>query len=220
LKAAKPVEEPLIGGTRDEHGCFSSAGYSWHPTKGCIQAFNEPKEAELSVDPVHKKKTVLLKAAKPVEEPLIGGTRDEHGCFSSAGYTWHPTKGCIQPFNEPKEVHLSVNPVPKKKAVLLKKPLDKKKSVLKKPLSDSDSEIAHKIYKSLKHKAKKMAKIYHPKVQHSGKHHRAHKKSGKGRGGHRGRRPKRGKGSRKGGKHRRGRKPRNGRQAKKGKKSC
>lgn len=39
-KEAKLDNPPMIGGDKDEHGCFISAGYSWSPTrKQCLRVW-------------------------------------------------------------------------------------------------------------------------------------------------------------------------------------
>ncbi|MBU2213330.1 hypothetical protein KKC44_05990 [Patescibacteria group bacterium] len=37
-----PIDEPLVGGDRDEHGCIGSAGYMWcEPKQKCLRMWKE-----------------------------------------------------------------------------------------------------------------------------------------------------------------------------------
>ncbi len=50
------LEAPLaVGGDRDEHGCFGSAGYQWcAPTSECIRAWELPDVEGQNLDPEQK----------------------------------------------------------------------------------------------------------------------------------------------------------------------
>jgi hypothetical protein len=77
--ACSPSPETL-GGDRDEHGCITSAGYSWCEEKQkCIRIWEE----------------------NCTDEQLLGDDADEHGCIGSAGYSWCEEKQkCIRIWEE------------------------------------------------------------------------------------------------------------------------
>jgi len=44
------MDEPLVGGDSDEHGCIGSAGYSWCEEKQkCLRPWEEPCDSKLNV---------------------------------------------------------------------------------------------------------------------------------------------------------------------------
>lgn len=82
-KAVHEQELEAIGDHRDEHGCMSSAGYSWCDSS---QKCHRPWETACGLS------TVTANA-------MLGDHRDEHGCLVSAGYQWcEDFKGCHRPW--------------------------------------------------------------------------------------------------------------------------
>lgn len=54
---------------------------------GCVQ---EEKVIEMEPDEL-----------EPIDEPIVGGDKDEHGCIGSAGYTWCESKQkCLRSWEE------------------------------------------------------------------------------------------------------------------------
>ncbi len=50
---------------------------------------------------VDGKCSVVCPEGVPVQPPVVGGDRDEHGCIPSAGYTWcEESQKCIRPWEE------------------------------------------------------------------------------------------------------------------------
>lgn len=75
---------PVIGGDKDAHGCYLTAGYSWCDLKKkCLRPWEEKCEATST-------------------EPIVGGDKDEHGCIGSTGYSWCEVKQkCLRIWEEP-----------------------------------------------------------------------------------------------------------------------
>jgi len=68
---------PVIGGSKDEHGCLTSAGYQWCAAEArCVRMWED--FAEMSPE--------LAQAY--CAAPPIGSFTDAHGCRPSAGYQW------------------------------------------------------------------------------------------------------------------------------------
>lgn len=84
VTAIIPGDDTKVGGDTDEHGCKTSAGYTWcEPLKECIKSWETDCPTNGGGD----------------EPPVVGGDTDEHGCKASAGYVWcEPLQECIQPW--------------------------------------------------------------------------------------------------------------------------
>ena len=69
-----------IGGDKDEHGCLTSAGYSWcEGSQNCVRTWETPC----------------------ADGGAIGGDKDAHGCVLMAGYSWCETKSkCLRIWEE------------------------------------------------------------------------------------------------------------------------
>ena len=60
--------------------------------------------ALLAVKLTSKSDKAVQKVETEVEETIVGGDRDEHGCIGSAGYTWCEAKQkCLREWEEPCE---------------------------------------------------------------------------------------------------------------------
>ena len=74
---------PVIGGSTDEHGCLGSAGYQWCEREDrCVRMWELAAERDFEVT------AEAFEAFCSSPRPVIGGSKDEHGCLTSAGYQW------------------------------------------------------------------------------------------------------------------------------------
>lgn len=83
-EAAKVIDEPIVGGDRDEHGCLGPAGYGWDEEVGaCIRVWeldeNKRRAARIAVDYIGQKEGLI------VEEVLVARCL---GCFTVIFDVW------------------------------------------------------------------------------------------------------------------------------------
>lgn len=110
----------VVGGDKDEHGCIGSAGYTWcGERQKCLRTWEEGCAAQGTGDeisnfdecaaagnPVMESYPRRCSAGgktftEEIDEPLLGGDEDEHGCKASAGYSWCGEKQkCLRTWEE------------------------------------------------------------------------------------------------------------------------
>jgi len=89
-KTTKTTDPPVIGGGKDEGGCYISAGYAHCKIlKTCVRSwetktYKEFGDAEFTGCP--SEELFKEKTTKATDPPVIGGDKDEGGCYTSAGY--------------------------------------------------------------------------------------------------------------------------------------
>jgi len=78
------------GGDKDEHGCISSAGYTWcDEVQECVRLWETPCS------------TCNMEGCNSTAV-TVGGDGDEFGCIASAGYVWcNEAQECVRPWETP-----------------------------------------------------------------------------------------------------------------------
>eukprot|EP00750_Incisomonas_marina_P001631 INCI1139.1.p1 GENE.INCI1139.1~~INCI1139.1.p1 ORF type:complete len:232 (-),score=43.55 INCI1139.1:182-877(-) len=81
---AAPAAATVLGGLKDEHGCYPSAGYSWcESSQKCIRSWEE--DCADSTD------------SATASNSTVVGANTNGGCLASAGYTFCPElKECVR----------------------------------------------------------------------------------------------------------------------------
>jgi len=82
------VEETIVGGDKDEHGCIGTAGYTWCELKQkCLREWEEPCE--------DKDKTIEKQCINNDDCVVFGETGDCNcGCFNKS-YQWKSEGECF-----------------------------------------------------------------------------------------------------------------------------
>eukprot|EP01088_Endostelium_zonatum_P020606 TRINITY_DN767_c0_g1_i1.p1 TRINITY_DN767_c0_g1~~TRINITY_DN767_c0_g1_i1.p1 ORF type:complete len:365 (-),score=92.91 TRINITY_DN767_c0_g1_i1:347-1390(-) len=94
-----------IGGASEGEKCLGSAGYTWCAFEGkCVRPWELAKEKglEMSADNINSYCQVKR----------IGGSQDNHGCVTTAGYSWcAKEKNCVRPWELATARQISINTV-------------------------------------------------------------------------------------------------------------
>ncbi len=93
-------DNPVVGADKDDHGCISSAGYSWCEKESkCVRPWELAKEKGFENTPSDFNAYCANNQAS--DELIVGDDKDDHGCIGSAGYSWCEIKGrCIRSWEE------------------------------------------------------------------------------------------------------------------------
>jgi len=90
----------------DEHGCFSSAGYTWcSKLDKCIRPWEVPE-----LNGLYKNNLLTTEHVKAYCEKKVGSLKDKHGCVFTAGFLWcQKLNKCTRPWEveELKDLHNS-----------------------------------------------------------------------------------------------------------------
>eukprot|EP00005_Dracoamoeba_jomungandri_P011359 CAMPEP_0174274904 /NCGR_PEP_ID=MMETSP0439-20130205/59531_1 /TAXON_ID=0 /ORGANISM="Stereomyxa ramosa, Strain Chinc5" /LENGTH=216 /DNA_ID=CAMNT_0015366953 /DNA_START=102 /DNA_END=749 /DNA_ORIENTATION=+ len=83
----------MLGGSQDENGCLTSAGYKWcESEQSCVRPWELAQTAQIE----NTEEAFNLHCSG--QSTSIGGA-DEYGCVSSAGYKWcESEQSCVRPW--------------------------------------------------------------------------------------------------------------------------
>jgi len=91
-----------IGGATEDHGCLSSAGYSWCQKENkCVKPWEITSAQQIDNTPeAFEQYCNEQQLGGPLAPGAqIGGASDAHGCIAGAGYTWCQQENkCVRPW--------------------------------------------------------------------------------------------------------------------------
>mmetsp|Transcript_48886 Transcript_48886/g.72633 ORF Transcript_48886/g.72633 Transcript_48886/m.72633 type:complete len:216 (-) Transcript_48886:186-833(-) len=103
-----PAAASLLGGLKDTHGCYVSAGYTWcESSQKCLRLWEEGCSTDSDED------VTTTTTAAADDSGLLGGDTDNSGCLTSAGYQFCPElKECVRYWetNDDGETYASLCP--------------------------------------------------------------------------------------------------------------